>query len=355
MPILREVITRFSFETDKKGVQNFERTMRRMTRGTKKLARLFGITLGAAGVLAMGKLGLSIERARFNMERFTGLNTQQLTKQLANVRGNLDAIKKGFGAKVTERNFFVAGSEFFKTFGKGEQQMAAFRQTFEAAAKLSLATGRNVNELFSSITAGIKSGDLGFLGDLGVTEVQIQNLQDRLSAIDPGAAFTSAVGMGQRMNTVLGLLRARSGQINKELGQIPIDVLDADKAASKMQQTMDSLGRTLTKSMVPALQKLNQLLDKMVITSKKAEKIGIFGAFIEEPATKAAKAAGVPQGVMDVSRGVSTLGKRAISMIFQQTNHIKSTDPKLAADESAKATQKMLRDAQRELVPTEDR
>ena len=82
MPVLREVVTRFKFETDKKGVNDFERTMKRLRGGTRRLAKLFGISLGVAGVIAMGKLGISIERARFNMGRLSGLTRKQLNKEL---------------------------------------------------------------------------------------------------------------------------------------------------------------------------------------------------------------------------------------------------------------------------------
>lgn len=323
MPVLREVITRFKFEPDKKGVDKVNRNIRNMKSGARGLARVFGVTLGAAGVFAMAKIGISMERARFNMQRFSGVTEKQVNAQLKSVKNNLDGIKKGLGAIVTDRNFFVAGSEFFKAFGKGEEQMSAFRATFEAAAKLSLATGKNVNSMFSEITQAIKSGDLGFLADFGATEVEIRNLQDMLGAIDPSAPFTSAVGMGQRMDAVLGEIQKRSGKLNTELKKIPPPVLQADKAASKMQQTMQNLSRTLTDLMIPALEKINLLLDKIVGATEKAKISGPFGALVEEPVEAAAKAIGVPQGTIDLSKRINEANKKMLMAIF---NRIKKTE-----------------------------
>lgn len=352
MAVLREVTTRFKFDTDKKGVAKFERTMKGMTRRTRGLARMFGVTLGAAGVVAMGRLGFSVERAQFNMQRLAGMTKEQVNAQLEAVQKNLDGIKKGLGETVTGKNFFTAGAEFFRAFGKGEQQMAAFQQTFAVAAKLSLATGKNVNSLFASITQGIKSGDLGFLGDLGITEVQIRNLQDQLGAIDPSAAFTSAVGMGQRMNTVLGIIQSRSGQINKELKDFPVAILEGEKAAAKMQQSMQNLAKTMQTLLVPVLKNLNILLDKLVETSKRAETQGA-GTLL----TAAVPDILLPRKASELaSRQPSKkTGPSAFSIIFNQTNNIKSTDTEGVGNEVAKQSQKMLQDANRDLPQTENR
>lgn len=355
MPVLREVITRYKFEVDKKGVDKFERTMSGMRRNTGKLARMFGISLGVAGVAAMGRLGVSIERARFNMQRFSGLSTRQLNQQLKGVRGNLDAIRQGFGSKVTDKNFFTAGTQFFQAFGKGEEQMQAFRRTFELAAKLSLLTGQNVNALFSNITQGIESGNFGFLADIpGFTKTRIQNLQDQLNAIAPGGEFTSGIGRAQRLNAFLKNTGRSSAVINRNLGQIPDAVFEADRAAASIKKTMDDLAQTLTRLLVPALEKMNILLDKIVQTSDKAKRDGLISA-LEEPIRSAGKSAGLSKETMDASFLPARAAKRALSLIFNQNNTITASDPEGVAAEVAKQNQKLLQDASRQIVPTEDR
>lgn len=353
MPTLREVTTRFKFETDKKGVDKFERTMKRMRGGTRRLAKLFGITLGVAGITAMGKLGVSIERARFNMERFSGVNTRQLNQQLKGVQVSLDAIRQGFGSKITDKNFFTAGTEFFKVFGKGEGQMEAFRRTFELAAKLSLLTGKNVDQLFSSITQGIESGNFGFLADIpGFTKTRIQNLQDQLNAIAPGGEFTSGIGRAQRLNAFLRNTGRSSGVINKNLRAIPDAVFEADQAAANFKKTMDNLAQSVTKLLVPALNKLNILLDKIVVTSDEVKKNGFIDAF-GKPAIATARAIGVPEDVVKASVGASKLTRNILNAVFNI--NVTANGNQQIANEVEKVVSGVIKKASRELVQTEDR
>jgi len=354
MPVLREVVTRFKFETDKKGVDQFERTMRKMRSGTRRLAKLFGISLGVAGVTAMGKLGISIERARFNMERFTGLSTAQLEQQLLSVQRSLDQIRRGFGTKITGKDFFSAGTEFFQIFGRGEGKMESFKRTFELAAKLSLLTGKNVKDLFSSITQGIESGNFGFLADVpGFTKTRIQNLQDQLNAIAPGGEFTSGIGRAQRLNAFLRNTGRSSGVISRNLKAIPDAVFEADRAAASFKKTMDNLSESLTKLLVPALNKLNILLDKIVVTSDKAKKSGMFKSFIEDPAVAGGRAIGLPENVIKTSVEAGKLGRNILSAVFN-INVTASGDDKIAG-EVKRVVSGIVRDASREMVQTEDR
>lgn len=260
MPTLREVITRFKFETDKKGVDNVNRSIRGMKGGVGKLAKLFGVSLGVFSVRALFKMGIAADKARFNMQRLGGVDTKKLELSFENIQKRMDGIRKGSGELIKARDFFSAGAGFFKIFGRGSTQTKQFLKTFEFAAKLSAVTGENVSEMFQKIAGGIVSGDFSFLAEVpGFTRTRIQRITDILKEIDPGE-FGGDVGRQQKLAEFLREAGKASGQIDKDLRNIPDTMLEANRSATQFADTIERLGEIVSKQLVPVLKQVANLL-----------------------------------------------------------------------------------------------
>ncbi len=381
MAILREVITRFKFDTDEAGVKKVQRNTARMKRGVRSLAKLFGIGLGITSVRAMFRMGTSLERAQFNVKRFSGLSLKKLTDQFDAINVRLNAIKKGAGIK-RDKDFFVSGAIFFKAFGKGEKQTREFGKTFEFAAKMSKITQRNVAEVFGDIVQGVRGGGFSFLSEIpGITDRRVQEIQDILGKIDP-REIGGETGRQRRLSRFFKEISKSSGVIDQNLKDVPKTMLGANNAADTFKGSMDKISSALTKKLVPALEKLNTLLDKFLNISQKIENKGFLSTLFKDPSQQVKKNLSpggleatsdtllnklrrgqidprrtiVPRSLVNRAKRMGPLPGGEGSAIFKTTITINgATDPLATKREVKKGMKEIIKEAGRAFVQTEDR
>lgn len=366
--ILREVVTRYRFETDQKGVNKFNQTTRKMRGRLKGLGRLMGITLGVAGARAFFKMGQNANRAAFSLRRLVGTDFRPLRRTLRNIRAEMNSVRAGSGELIRTKDFDIAAAGFFRAFGRGRQQMKQFREMFAFASRQAAVTGQNVTEVFSALQAAVIGGDFSALLDLpGFDRFRQKVIEFQQQAIDPGEPG-GRVALQNRMRVLTRIMTQAGGAQRKALAQVPAELIEADKAAASFQESMDKLAKVFTTQLLPAIQGLNKGLaiiagwiDRM---SKKDQIPPLLNLLIgkRRPPPPGRKKTPEPGGGDRdffggsnsggfFGLGVATPGGQQISNTF----HITSTDPAGAAKEVKRQFDRSVREAVDGLVRTEGR
>ncbi len=288
MPVLRDVITRFKFDTDRRGVKRFNETMSRMRGGLKGLGRLLGVVVGTIGVSAMFKMGQTALRAQFNLRRLVGTDFEPLRQTLRQIQEEMNGIQERSGDLIRAKDFDIAAAGFFKEFGRGKQQLETFREIFRFAAIEYANTGRNVVEIFAGLQRGLISGDFGELINLPKFDRLKKQIRDwQIQQIDPQEPGGGAALKIYR-RALLRIIRESAEEQKRTLGNVKLKPLvKADLIASQLKETMDNFAKAINSLLVPVLEKLNELLGIFVDKSREIEKKGLFGALVVDPAQKA--------------------------------------------------------------------
>jgi len=171
--ILRELITRFGFDVDTKGVDKYDKTVDGMQAKAKKS---FGMLKKFAGVLGVGLsvkeflgLGLTVKQITADLKRLAGtdLINSKFQKSISKVRSDLEGVKVGAGNILTDKKANALASFFIKNVGKSDQKIKDFGKTLTVASLAALQTDRSLEEVFTSIVSDINSGGAGSIGGLG--------------------------------------------------------------------------------------------------------------------------------------------------------------------------------------------
>jgi hypothetical protein len=263
---LREVVTRFRFDMSESDLRAFNHTVEKMKGGLRTVAGLFGVSLGVAGVAAIAKMGLTAERAELQLRRLSGADFTKFRAVFSAVGKELDGIVKGAAGILKPKEFDEAAANFVKVFGSGKEQVDAFGRIFAFAARQSALTGKSVSEITRGIQDAIATGGFDALLDIpGFTEYKKEFLDFQQKAMNPGEPG-GEVGRLNRMRAILDIIgKSRKEQEatlrnNRDLVD---DLLAADKVGARMEETLERLGTTIDKSLVPALNKIADILESI--------------------------------------------------------------------------------------------
>ena len=366
MPVLREVVTRFKFEQDKKGVNKFNRTMRGMKNNVRGLAKLFGISLGLVAAKSLFNMGIAAEKARFDVKRLGGVSMKKLIGQFNAIKNSSKAL-----SGLREQDFFKSGAAFFKVFGGGEKQAKQFVRLFELAAKLSRLTNQNVTDVFKQLGQGIETGDFSFLNEIkGFDKTRIQNIKDELNIIAPQGEFLSGTRRAQKLNKLLNLTAGATRQIDNSLKNVPPAMIKSQKAAEKFKDTMDKLAVILTSEMVPALRELNKTLSQISKVVDFLSKSGVlkflnkaekFTNPLKFPFTINEEIGGRVRKIKESFKNGSPFREtargagRPTTVTIHNKFDIKGTDPAAISMEVRDIVEDVFRKASDSILPTEER
>ena len=372
MPVLREVVTRFKFETDEQAARKVDQRVNKMKRGIGGIGKLLGVTLGIAGAKALFSFGQGATRAEFSLKNLAGVEFAPLRKNMNKIRDDLNLIREGAGAIFRERDFDIAAAGFVRTFGAGRKELELFDQIFRSAAKQSAITGKNVVELVQQLTQAISSGDFSSLLELpGIDQAFVKRLEDINELFNLGEIGGQSA-IRQRSRALSEALKLVTDQQNKSLKEVPGQLLLADQAAKKAQDSTERLAESLNRTLIPVMEKLNIVLDKFVTTSQSLEKKGFLGT-IQESIRSFAEGQKEERlkRIEDLRRGKSTTGLhrdvRAAqqlgplpggekSIIFKTEINVNGAgDPVAVAKEVEKIQNETFNNALNNIVPTEDR
>ena len=372
MPVLREVVTRFKFETDEQAARKVDQRVNKMKRGISGIGKVLGVALGIAGAKALFSFGQGATRAEFTLKNLAGIEFAPLRQSMNRIRNDLDLIRKGAGAIFRERDFDIAAAGFVRTFGAGRKQLELFDQIFRSAAKQSAITGQNVAELVQQLTQAITSGDFSALLELpGIDQSFVKRLEDINELFNLGEIGGQSA-IRRRSEALANALEMVTDRQDKSLKNVPAQLLLADRAAKKTQDSTERFAESLNRTLIPVMEKLNIVLDKFVTTTEQIEKKGFFGTLQESIRSLGASQRDERlKRIEDLRKGKTTSGfsrdVRAAqqlgplpggekSIIFNSTINVNGAgDPVAVAKEVERIQNETFKNALSNVIPTEDR
>lgn len=241
MPVLRELISRFSFETDQASVKKFESTVGGMKGSLKKLATVFGLSLGGK---ALFNMGVSLKQSEENLRQFAGVNLDNVNNNLDVMQQRLGNIQDGAENIIRRKTLNVLASSFVKEFGSANDEVKLLIQLLETASLQKLATGADISETFAGLLAGVRTGGLEAFVQLPGFDLERKRLREfKLAAEDPGDPG-GRIGQAQRkaevsniINSLMQELRARAYAVSPELVGVAIGkeiIIEATERAAEV-------------------------------------------------------------------------------------------------------------------------
>jgi len=372
MPVLREVVTRFKFETDEQAARKVDSRVNKMKKGIGGIGKFLGIGLGIAGAKALFSFGQTGKRAEHVLKNLVGVDFKPLEQSMIKIRNELNILQEGAGNVFAPRDFNIAAAGFFRTFKQGRKEIELFDKIFRSAAIQSANTGENVSALVQQLTQAISGGDFSALLKLpGIDQSFVKRIEDINALLDPGE-IGGQVAIGQRMEILSKVLTKTNKEQLKSIKDIPPQLLKMQAAEKKLQTGTEKLATSLNKTLVPAMEKLNQVLNQFVTTSESIEKKGFFGMLQESIGffgTEQKKERS--KRIEDLRKGVTTTGQhrdiRAAqqlgplpggekSVVFNSTINVNGAGDPIAVGKVVEGVlNKTFGDALQNVVPTEDR
>lgn len=356
--ILRELITRFGFEVSKKDVNKYESTVKGLTRRALKFAAIFG---GAFSLKGLINAGLSAEQAEFNLRRLAGVDFSKFTGAIANIRKEINAINQGAGDLFTDKNAFIAASDFVEEFGSGADALKTFNKLLSFSARISAVTGGNVNKMMASLQQGITGGNFDFLKKLPEFEQVSVNTINELNKIFDPKEFGGQIGIDQKIFKLLKIIDSVQNRQDQTIKQIPDTLLKSRLAAKSFENTVDKAGKSFNKVLVPAAGFVEKEIRGVSSYIDDVDKNGFSRTFLKAIFSDAAfeKITGENKKIVtpisqgkDLSRG--TINR---SPSIKVTNHIKvvTDDPRKAGAIVIQKFNDEVRKARSQINKTEDR
>ena len=356
MGVLRELITRFGFDVDKKDVNKYDKTVGSMSKKALKLGAIFGGAFTFKGIV---DAGLSAERTSFILGRLAGTDFSKFQNMLVKTRKELDSIKAGAGDLITDKNFNLSAINFVEEFGHGNDALKLFNTLLSFSSKQSAITGGNLNEIMATLQQGIKTGDFSFLKKLPeFDQVSVNRLNALNKIFDPNE-LGGSIGLRQKSAKLSGFLgQAERSQVSS-LANIPDNIFEANRATKQFNDAADKTGAITTNALVPAIQFMTdgtkRANDFVEAISEIPDK-GVKGALFDlDPPKPIFKGSGTINR-NPVNQNDSPTDSNSKSEI-NMTNHINITsdDPRKTGAEIENRLNGMVKKARSQLIKTEDR
>ena len=259
MPTVQELVTKFSFDVDRSGIQKFQNTLT----GVKRTILSVGTALGVGlGTKAMVRFGTETEEATFQAGRFNKIikETGEFAAPLQNRLNKLNDMLGG--SAFTDPEAFNAFTEFSNVAEGFPSIEGKFDEFFEFATLISKAGQLNdIAGTFSNLMNTIKTGDPGILADLpGITDIDVAKLQ-KMNDLLQGAFFLSP---DQRPLAAKRILNLFSG-VRSELQATAVAASqtgsgELDKAKTELEKAAQNLGERLLGFLTPAIKGITELL-----------------------------------------------------------------------------------------------
>lgn len=186
MATLRTLTTRFNFETDTQGVQNFRNVMSGMKKTVLGVAAAFGT--GAAAT-AIAKLGVGLESAAVSAARLSDDislldGSVKLTGEVAD---SFERVKKSIPGRVNLAGFLRSFTSFRQLLR--DRPLEDFNTLFETAGRIAVIQGGNIEDSFNRIAKSATSGDFQPLQEIfpgfDILDKNMQGFIQRLLEVDP--------------------------------------------------------------------------------------------------------------------------------------------------------------------------
>jgi len=256
--ILRELVTRFRFDVDEKGVDKYNKSVGNMKLGLGKL-------VGGIGIGLLGKqlfdLGGKAEQAEFNLKRFAGTDFAPLRANFRRIQAEINGIRKGAGNVITVSDFDRATASFVQTMGRGKKELQSFNQLWEFSAKQSAITGENAADIVEQLTNAVSSGDFAIFQDkipgFDLIKKQFEDfILEAKKVGDPGGV----IDLNTRVAAFSRIIGEAGAEQDKAIKAIPDSLLKSREASKQLEDILQNLGKDIRDLLVPAIKKLSDIL-----------------------------------------------------------------------------------------------
>ncbi len=262
MPVVRQLTTRFAFETDRRGIKNFQDTVGGMRRALIAAAGAFG----AGKILsAAAKAGSSLNLLAARAQQFTD-DIVRLDDGTVKIVGDLgeafERVKRNIPGVETTRDFLQAFIDFKQDFPAGT--IAQFEAMFEAAGLIAKINGKPLIDVFSAIQGAVESGDFQAISNMvagfGLSEAAMENFVRNLQEVDP----TGVATVEQRLRGIVEVLKEAIPGLKKTAEEIQETTSSAqwDTLMSNIKATFDFVSSKLEPAMVKLAKATNAYFEE---------------------------------------------------------------------------------------------
>lgn len=260
MATVRDLTTRFKFETDKRGLTEFR----------DGLSGAKAAIVGLVGALGLGIAGKAILRSGDSL-RQAAILAGQFTDEVAildnkvTIVGNMadawERVQAAIPGRETMTDFLNSFAQFRQRFK--DAPLADFETLFTAAGNLARITGKPLTTMFETLLTTAESGDVqalvALLPDLGLDDAAMANFVRQLKEIDPTGVLT----VSQRMRLVVDLL-AKMNPALAETAGLMVETTERgqwDNLLDNMRRMGEIIGNDMKPIMVDLLGTANDFMD----------------------------------------------------------------------------------------------
>ncbi len=213
MATVRQLTTRFKFETDKKGLSEFREGILGAKTAIAGLAGALGLgTIGGALI----KVGSDLNRAAILAQQFTE-DVRRLDSGAIELTGELadawERVQAAIPGRETMREFLDAFVTFRQTFK--DAPLEQFETLFEAAGLIARITGTPLADTFDALHQAVVQGDFDalvkFLPEFDQLDANMQSFVRGLIEVDPTRVQT----VQQRLQFITEILDKANPQLAK--------------------------------------------------------------------------------------------------------------------------------------------
>lgn len=283
MPPLTDLVTRFGFEVDKRGVSAFDTTIGGIKRSLVGLGGLLGVGFGVKQMIAFGKEA-SQAKVQFDLATMSmGDGANDVKDAIGEVGDNLGELKSlfkelGAGERLS--------ATFFADFENASQDsLEQFKSFARAATVVAFQMGTDVEQEFAKMVEAARSGNVDALKGLpGITEKEVDLFKLRAQIVGEAAGPAQSLAIQSNMKVVGDIVDSiipdMLNRINERVAAgrakdaSPTDAAFANLAAgrgaaSDFQQSLQKLSEIIGDKLTPVLtlvadgmEKLNNAISK---------------------------------------------------------------------------------------------
>lgn len=262
---LREVKTRFTFESDREGVQRARRVIVGLRSSLVALGAVLGVGLGGK---ALTDLGLSAEQASERLRGATNaFDSKKIITAIGEVQTEFDNLNKTFqaGQLFTPAEGELLGAAFFENFEEvTTQNIDQFKVLLGGAITESVRTGEAVNKIFVNMLENAKAGSIEALRGLPeVTEKAVRAFAASTAAfVDPIDPFGGAQ-LEINMKRVIDVLRNARPASEAFVASASKELITFRTTGAEARETFQDLGTQIVKALTPGLDVIRDIFKQI--------------------------------------------------------------------------------------------
>jgi hypothetical protein len=255
-----------------------------MKGGLRSLGAAFGVSLGVAGAVGMGKRALNAQQAEARLRQLTQTteNFGKFRSVFEDVNARLESMRKGVSGLFHQRQFDEAAANFVEVFGAGKEELDAFGRIWQFSAAQAAATRGSVVDIAKSMQDAAESGGFESLKGLPGFTKNMRELAELQQQSNTIGGYGFAKDRNNRLRAISEIASRQTDAQKEVLGnlkKVPSAILVADTAADKLQKSLEKLGDIIANSLVKPLERVAEILERIAggaaDISKRAAKAGV--------------------------------------------------------------------------------